>query len=286
MNSPSKRIARPEVPPKPEGCRRLLFWGDSVGRSGREAMLRATGAWRAGWEIDWVVANGENAAAGFGIQREIYTTMRAGGVDVVTGGNHMWDQREALQLVTETDRLLRPLNFLPGAPGAGSVYLPEPGPGLVVVNLIGRVHMALCDDPFRAGRAAVEAAKAYTPLVFVDFHAEATGEKAALAYHLDGLASAVVGTHTHVQTADERILPAGTGFLTDAGMCGPYDSCIGMDVAVVLRKQLTGLPERFAVAAGDACVNGVIIDLDETSGRTVSLHRINKVLPDTAVLEP
>jgi metallophosphoesterase (TIGR00282 family) len=162
------------------------------------------------------------------------------------------------------------------------VYLPDPAPGLVVINVMGRVHMPTVDDPLRAARAAVEAARERTPLVFVDFHAEATGEKAACARYLDGLASAVIGTHTHVQTADERLLPLGTAFLTDAGMCGPYDSCIGMDVAGVIRKTLTGLPERYTVAPGVAQVNGAILDLDRSSGRAVAVHRINQLaVPET-----
>ena len=264
----------PVVPPPPPGCARLLFFGDSVGRPGREAMLRAVQAWREPLGITWVVANGENVAGGFGITREIHRALLAGGVDVVTTGNHVWDQRDALQWIKETDRLLRPLNALPGAPGEGVVFLPDPAPGLVVINLMGRVTMPTVDDPFRIGRAAIELARTRTPLVFVDFHAEATGEKVAFARYVDGLASAVVGTHTHVQTADERILPAGTGFLTDAGMCGPYDSCIGMDVAGVIRKQLTGLPERYVVAQGAAQINGVILDLDTTLGHTVALHRL------------
>jgi metallophosphoesterase (TIGR00282 family) len=271
-------MTRPTVPPKPAGCARLLFFGDAVGQSGREAMMAATRAWREPLQVDWVVANGENAAGGFGITKAIFTSLRAAGVDVVTTGNHVWDQKEALAFIGDTgERLLRPLNLLPGAPGVGMVFVPDPAPGLFVINVMGRVHMPTVDDPFRLGRAAVEQARQRTPLVFVDFHAEATAEKIAFARHVDGLASAVIGTHTHVQTADERRLPLGTGFLTDAGMCGPYDSCIGMDVAVVLRKTLTGLPERFVVAPGVAQVNGAILDLDRGTGQAVALHRINQL---------
>jgi metallophosphoesterase (TIGR00282 family) len=268
----------PVVAPKPAGCVRLMFFGDSVGQSGREAMMAAVRAWKTPLQADWVVANGENAAGGFGITKGIYQSMREAGVDVVTTGNHVWDQKETLVFIGDTDdRLLRPLNLLPGAPGVGMVYVPDPAPGLVVINVMGRVHMPTVDDPFRAARSAVEAARERTPLIFVDFHAEATGEKMAFARYLDGLASGVVGTHTHVQTADERILPEGTAFLTDAGMCGPYDSCIGMDVAVVIRKTLSGLPERYTVASGVAQVNGAILDLDRSTGRAVALHRINQL---------
>jgi metallophosphoesterase (TIGR00282 family) len=268
----------PGVAPKPAGCVRLMFFGDSVGQSGREAMMAAVRAWRTPLGVDWTVANGENAAGGFGITKAIFASMREAGVDVVTTGNHVWDQKEALAFIGDThERLLRPLNLLPGAPGVGVTFVPDPAPGLVVINVMGRVHMPTVDDPFRAARAAVEAGKARTPLVFVDFHAEATGEKMAFARYLDGLASAVIGTHTHVQTADERILPAGTGFLTDAGMCGPYDSCIGMDVAGVIRKTLSGLPERYTVAPGVAQLNGAILDLDRSTGRAVALHRINQL---------
>lgn len=244
--------------------------------------MTAVQAWRVPLQVDWVIANGENVAGGFGITRTIFQTMRESGIDVVTTGNHVWDQREALQVVKETDRLLRPLNALPGAPGVGLVYLPEPAPGLIVINLMGRVHMPPGEDPFRSGRAAIEEARTRTPLVFVDFHAEATGEKIAFARHVDGLATAVVGTHTHVQTADERVLPQGTGFLSDAGMCGPYDSCIGMDVAGVLRKTLTGLPERFVVAQGVAQVNGVILDVDRALGCSVALHRFQGLVETEA----
>jgi metallophosphoesterase (TIGR00282 family) len=276
-------MVRPDIAAKSDGCVRLLFFGDSVGQAGREAMMAAVQAWREPLGVDWVIANGENAAGGFGITKAIFGSMRAAGIDVVTTGNHVWDQKEALAFIGATeDRLLRPLNLLPGAPGVGMVYLPDPAPGLVVINVMGRVHMPTVDDPLRAARAAVESARERTPLIFVDFHAEATGEKAAFARYLDGLASAVIGTHTHVQTADERLLPLGTAFLTDAGMCGPYDSCIGMDVAGVIRKTLTGLPERYTVAPGVAQLNGAIVDLDRSSGRAVAVHRINQVaVPET-----
>jgi metallophosphoesterase (TIGR00282 family) len=230
--------------------------------------------------VDLAIANGENSAGGFGITRETFEEILACGVDVVTGGNHTWQAREALVLLDSDLRLLRPANYPPGTPGrGGGVFGPAKGrsrPPAAVLNLEGRVFMEPLDSPFRVGWEQVEHLRRETPVIVVDMHAEATSEKAALAWYLDGRVSAVVGTHTHVQTADERILPNGTAFITDAGMTGPRDSIIGMGREEVLQRFLTLLPARFDVAKGPAQLNAVLLDIDDESGRARAIQRINR----------
>jgi metallophosphoesterase (TIGR00282 family) len=226
--------------------------------------------------IDLVIANAENAAAGFGITREIGDQLLEWGVDVMTSGNHIWDKKEALNYIGAEPRLLRPANFPAGAPGNGS-YLARTrdGRSVGVVNVMGRVFMLSIDDPFAVVLREIEALKERTRVVFVDFHAEATSEKIAMGWHLDGKVTAVVGTHTHVQTADERILPNGTAYLTDVGMTGPHDSIIGVEIEAALGKFLTGMPAKFETATGNPRLNAVIVEADEQTGRAIDIERLS-----------
>jgi metallophosphoesterase (TIGR00282 family) len=255
---------------------RILFVGDIVGRPGRQLVKVGLSALVSRHEIDLVIANAENAAAGFGITREIGDELLDLGVDVMTSGNHIWDKKEALDYIGTEPRLLRPANYPAGAPGNGSyVTRTRDGQSAGVLNLMGRVFMLNIDDPFAIALRELEAIRQRARIVFVDFHAEATSEKAAMGWHLDGKVTAVVGTHTHVQTADERILPKGTAFLTDAGMTGPHDSIIGVEVAPALGKFLNALPARFETAIANPRMNAVIIDADEKTGLATGIERIN-----------
>jgi metallophosphoesterase (TIGR00282 family) len=257
---------------------RILFIGDIVGRPGRRLLARLLPDLRRERTVDFVIANGENAAGGFGITRETFDEIVGCGVDVVTGGNHIWQAREAVTLLDEDPRLLRPANYPAGTPGRGAGVFTLPagrgGPPVAVLNLQGRVFMEPLESPFRTAAEQVEALRRATPVIVVDLHAEATSEKAALAWYLDGRVSAVLGTHTHVQTADERLLPDGTAFITDVGMTGPRDSIIGMGREEVLQRFLTHLPVRFDVAKGPAQLNGVLLEVDGGDGRARSIERI------------
>src|SRR5205823_1292693 len=254
----------------------LLFIGDIVGRPGRDLVRQGLGALVGHHAIDLVVANAENSAAGFGITREIGDQLLEWGVDVMTSGNHIWDKKEALDYIGAESRLLRPANYPAGAPGNGS-YLARTrdGRSVGVVNVMGRVFMIPIDDPFAVALREIEALKERTRIIFVDFHAEATSEKIAMGWHLDGKVTAVVGTHTHVQTADERILPKGTAYLTDVGMTGPHDSIIGVDIQAALGKFLTALPARFETATDNPRLNAVIIEADERTGRATDIERLS-----------
>jgi metallophosphoesterase (TIGR00282 family) len=255
---------------------RILFIGDIVGRPGRDLVRDHLQALVDHHQIDLVIANAENAAAGFGITREIGDQLLDYGVEVMTSGNHIWDKKEALSYIGAEARLLRPANYPAGAPGNGS-YLARTrdGRSVGVVNVMGRVFMLNIDDPFAVVLREIEALKQRTRVVFVDFHAEATSEKMAMGWHLDGKVTAVVGTHTHVQTADERILPKGTAFLTDVGMTGPHDSIIGVEVEAALGRFLTALPVRFETATGNPRLNAVIVEADEQTGRATDIERLS-----------
>jgi metallophosphoesterase (TIGR00282 family) len=255
---------------------RILFIGDIVGRPGRELVRQGLQAIVEHHQIDLVIANAENSAAGFGITREIGDQLLDWGVDVMTSGNHIWDKKEALDYIGAEPRLLRPANYPAGAPGNGS-YLARTRDGRVagVVNVMGRVFMLNIDDPFAVVLREIDALKQRTRIVFVDFHAEATSEKIAMGWHLDGRVTAMVGTHTHVQTADERILPKGTAYLTDVGMTGPHDSVIGVEIAAALGRFLTALPQKFETATGNPRLNAVIVDADEQTGRARSIERLS-----------
>jgi 2',3'-cyclic-nucleotide 2'-phosphodiesterase len=255
---------------------RILFIGDIVGRPGRDLVRQGLQAIVDHHRIDLVIANAENAAAGFGITREIGDQLLDWGIDVMTSGNHIWDKKEALDYIGAEPRLLRPANYPAGAPGNGS-YLARTrdGGSVGVVNIMGRVFMLNIDDPFAVVLREIEALKQRTRIVFVDFHAEATSEKIAMGWHLDGKVTAVVGTHTHVQTADERILPKGTAYLTDVGMTGPHDSIIGVEVSAALNRFLTALPQKFETATGNPRLNAVVVDADELTGRATHIERLS-----------
>ena len=260
---------------------RLLFIGDIVGRPGRDLVRRGTAALRDYHQIDLVIANAENAAAGFGITRELGEHILDSGVDVMTSGNHIWDKKEAIDYIGIEPRLLRPANFPAGVPGNGSyVARTADDVSVGVVNVMGRVFMLSIDDPFAGVLKEIEKVKQRARIVFVDFHAEATSEKVAMGWHLDGKVTAVIGTHTHVQTADDRILPKGTAYLTDVGMTGPHDSVIGVDIAPALGRFLNAMPARFETATGNPRLNGVIIEADETTGLATEIERISYSLSE------
>ncbi len=255
---------------------RLLFIGDIVGRPGRELVRRGLEALVAHHRIDLVVANVENAAAGFGITPDVADDLLSYGIHVMTGGNHTWDKKEILPYFADQPRLIRPANMPPGAPGRGSyVARTASGASVAVVNVMGRVFMTAIDDPFRIVLDEIAAAGPDVRLVLVDFHAEATSEKVAMGWYLDGRVTAVVGTHTHVQTADERVLPRGTAYITDAGMTGPHDSVIGVERSAILQRFLTGLPQRFETASENPRLHGVVVTADEATGRATTIERLS-----------
>lgn len=250
---------------------RLLFLGDMVGKSGRTAVWEQLPGLISDFRLDFVIVNGENAAGGFGITEEIFQTTLAAGADVVTTGNHVWDQREALSFAAREDRFLRPVNYPKGTPGRGSgVYLARNGARVLVANIMGRVFMhPELDDPFMAGEREVAACPLgdQADAAVVDFHAEATSEKMCFAHFLDGRISLVVGTHTHQPTADHQILNGGTAYITDAGMCGDYDSSLGMDKDEPLNRFLSKVPKgRFEAANGPATLCGVGVDISDRTG--------------------
>jgi metallophosphoesterase (TIGR00282 family) len=254
----------------------VLFIGDIIGRPGRELVRKGAKRLRARYDADLVVANAENSAAGFGVTKDIGDTLLEYGVDVMTSGNHIWDKKEVLAYIPTQPRLLRPANYPAGVPGRGSYVAPTgDGRSVGVVNVQGRVFMANIDDPFTVVLREIEAMRAKTRVIIVDFHAEATSEKVAMGWHLDGKATLVVGTHTHVQTADERILPNGTAYLTDAGMTGPHDSIIGMQIEPSLARFLTAMPSRFEPATGNPRLNGVVVEADDKTGRATKITRIS-----------
>jgi metallophosphoesterase (TIGR00282 family) len=265
---------------------RVLFLGDLVGRAGRSAVVERLPELVADHRLDFVVVNGENAAGGFGITEDILRQVLGAGADVVTTGNHVFDQREALVFAARQERFLRPVNYPEGTPGRGSgLFMARNGARVLVMNAMGRVFMDPLDDPF----AAVDRELAACPLgeqadaIIVDFHAEASSEKQALGHHLDGRVSLVVGTHTHVPTADTRILPGGTAFQTDVGMCGDYQSVIGMDMSEPLRRFLHKVPgERFTPADGPASLSGIAVELDDGTGlaTAVAPFRVGGVLSE------
>lgn len=259
----------------------ILFIGDVVGRAGRQALSRALHTLVDRHRVDLVIANGENAAGGFGLTREKGEELFSLGVQVITGGNHVWDKRESYDFLNADSRVVRPANYPPGVPGRGSTIVRIPsGIPVGILNLEGRVFMGALECPFRTADREIEALSAETPVIVVDFHAEATSEKSSLGWYLDGRVSAVVGTHTHVQTADERILPGGTAYITDAGMSGAFDSVIGMRKEEPIQRFLTQLPARFETARKNIRLNGVHLMVDEVSGRALSIERINQECND------
>ncbi|HEX9023693.1 MAG TPA: TIGR00282 family metallophosphoesterase [Geobacteraceae bacterium] len=255
---------------------RILFIGDIVGKPGRQVLARELYRLVDRYLIDLVVANGENAAGGFGITEETANELYKCGIHVLTSGNHVWDKKESLDFVRNEERLLRPANYPEGTPGRGSgLFQTAGGIKIAVLNLEGRVFMNNLDCPFRTADREIGRLQLETPIILVDFHAEATSEKASLGWYLDGRVSAFVGTHTHVQTADERLLPGGTAFLSDAGMTGAFDSVIGVKKEEAISKFLTQLPVKFDMAKNNLRLNGAVIEVDERSGRALSIERIN-----------
>jgi metallophosphoesterase (TIGR00282 family) len=255
---------------------KIIALGDVVGRPGRSAVRRRLPELRREHNPAFVAVNGENSAAGSGLTCDIVEELLGAGIDCLTGGDHVFRKREVLQLIDREPRLLRPFNWSPKAAGSGyAVYEAADGLRVGVVNLIGRVFLGPADCPFRAADEAIAALKkAGAQIILVDFHAEATSEKVAMGWHLDGRVCAVWGTHTHIQTADERVLPGGTAYITDLGMSGPYDSVIGRDKGAVLHTMLTQMPQRFEVAKGDVRVCGVLIEADPRTGKALAIERL------------
>ena len=261
----------------------LLFIADVVGSPGREVVKRLLPDLRRRLDLALVVCNAENSAAGFGCTRDSAADLFKAGADVLTGGNHIWDRREAIAYLAEEPRLVRPANLPPGTPGQGwSIFTAEDGTAVGVVNLLGRVFMKEADCPFRTFDALFPQLRERCRIIVVDFHAETTAEKIAFGWHVDGRASAVFGTHTHVATADARVLPKGTAVICDAGMTGGFDSVIGMDKQAALRRFLTLMPERLSPAEGDPRLNAVLVSLDPASGRSAGIRRIELTLGDAA----
>lgn len=254
---------------------KILFIGDIIGKPGRQALSRQLDRLVDRYRVDMVIANGENAAGGFGLTTDTAKELFDLGVSGLTSGNHIWDKKEQVPLVLSSQRIIRPANYPEGVAGRGSMILTTPGGVKVgVLNLEGRVFMKYLECPFRTADREIELLRQETPIILVDFHAEATSEKASLGWYLDGRVSAVIGTHTHVQTADERILTQGTAYMSDAGMTGSFDSVIGIGKDEAIRKFLTQLPVKFEVPKKDIRLNGVVIAIDETSGKALSIERI------------
>jgi metallophosphoesterase (TIGR00282 family) len=252
---------------------RVLFIGDIVGSPGRQIVRERLADIVRQRRIDLVIANGENSASGFGITPRLAEELLAMGIDVLTGGNHSWDRREILEFMPHEPRLLRPANFPEGNVGSGLyVGTARNGVKYAVLNLQGRVFMTPIDDPFRTADSLLAAIRA--KVIVVDFHAEATSEKVAMGWYLDGRATAVLGTHTHVPTADERILPHGTAYQTDVGMSGPYDSVIGVEKELVLHKFLTAMPGKFEAAKGNPKMCGAVVTCDPATGRASAIQRV------------
>lgn len=254
---------------------RILFLGDVVGEPGRKAVAALLPGLKEELQADFVIVNGENAAGGRGLTPKIAISLMRAGAAVITSGDHIWDQKEIVPFLAEEPRLLRPLNYPAGAPGSGQLVLQTKRCKVGVINLQGRTFMRdQLENPFPAVLEAVAAMRQETPVIFVDFHAEATSEKVAMGWHLDGKVSAVVGTHTHVPTADERVLPKGTAFQSDAGMCGPLDSVIGSQIEPVLERFQTQLPTRFGVGRGPVRLNGTLVTLNPETGLATAVERV------------
>ncbi len=261
---------------------KLLFIGDIVGRPGRSAVSAWLPDFRRRHDVAFVIANGENAAAGFGITRRIYNELLACQIDCVTSGNHIWAQKEVESWIGNEVRLLRPANYPAGVPGNGTgVFETREGVRVAVANLCGRVFMQCLDCPFAWADRELEGLQSRAEVTVVDFHAEATSEKQAFARYVDGRATAVIGTHTHVQTADEQVLPDGTAYITDCGMSGPVDSIIGTEIGAVLARYRTQMPRRFTVEPGPVDICGVLIDVDPETGCATDIQRVKERIEET-----
>jgi metallophosphoesterase (TIGR00282 family) len=258
---------------------KLLFIGDIVGQPGRRAVKELIPKLREQHRIDLVIANGENAAGGSGITVKTAEEIFAAGVNIMTCGDHLWDQKEVTELLEREQRFVRPLNYPQGTPGQGSTVHQLPGlPPVAVLNLQGRTFMPSIENPFRCAQLEVQRLRQLAKIIFVDFHAEATSEKIALARMLDGQISALIGTHTHVQTADEQIFPGGTAFLCDSGFTGPHESVIGREIEPIIRRFLTNMPQKFEVATGRILLQGAVVEIDEHSGKALRIQRVSEPL--------
>ena len=255
---------------------KILFIGDIVGSPGRMAVRELLPPLIAKKKIDFVIANCENAAAGFGVTRKNVEELYSYHIDVLTSGNHIWNKREVLEFIGDYEKLLRPANYPAATPGSGSVLIPTAaGEYIGVLNLAGRIFMQPIDCPFETAKNKIAELRKKTNIIIVDMHAEATSEKRALGWYLDGKVSAVLGTHTHVQTADEEILPQGTAYISDAGMTGPFDSVIGINKETVIERFLTQMPNKFDLAKDDIRMQGVILNIDPVSGKANSIERMS-----------
>src|SRR4249919_1115397 len=253
----------------------VLFLGDIVGQPGRAAVIAQLPDLKAKYALDFIIVNGENAAGGRGITGKITIDLLRAGVSVITSGDHIWDQKEILSFIDTEPRLLRPVNYPKGTPGNGSIILETAKGKIGVINVQARTFMQpILDNPFRSVEAAVTKMRGETPNIIVDAHGETTSEKIALGRFLDGKVSAVIGTHTHVQTADEQVFPGGTAFLCDAGMCGPHESILGREMHAIIEKFLISRPVLYPVAKGPVKLHGIIVDVDETSGRALRIERV------------
>jgi 2',3'-cyclic-nucleotide 2'-phosphodiesterase len=258
---------------------KILFIGDIVGRPGREAIQKLLPELKQEYNLQFIIANAENVAGGSGITRRVAEELFESGINVLTSGDHIWKKREIFEFINQEERILRPANFPAGAPGRGfSAFKARDGLKVGVINVNGRVFMEALECPFRSALAATEALSKETNIIIVDIHAEATSEKVALGWYLDGKTSAILGTHTHIQTADERILPSGAAYITDVGMTGPYDSVIGRRTGDVLERFLTSIPTRFEVAGENIQLHGAVLDIDENTGKARSITRIQRKL--------
>ncbi len=269
---------------------RLLFIGDVIGRPGRVAVRITLPELKKQYKPQLVIANGENLAGGLGITRETAEELFSCGVDILTTGNHVWDRKEILEYIDLNNRILRPANYPEGVPGKGHIVLHAQNESetlsrgtsaqypVAVFNLSGRIFMDPLDDPFVTAKDIIQKLREEANMIILDFHAEATSEKIAMGWYLDGKVSAVIGTHTHVQTADEKILPNHTAYITDVGMTGPIDSVIGVKKDLIIQRFLTQMPVKFDVAKGDVILAGVIVDIDPATGRAISIERLRKII--------
>lgn len=259
---------------------KVLFIGDIVGKIGRQAVKNLLPNLVDRYKIDMIIANGENAAGGFGITEKTAAEIFDFGVHIITTGNHIWDKKEAIPYIAKENRILRPINYPPNTPGTGSIIFTLPSKEkIAVMNVSGRVFMNTLDCPFRIGKKEVEKLKESTNIVIIDFHAEATSEKVAFGYYMDGIVSAVIGTHTHVQTADEKILPGGTAYITDVGMTGPQTSVIGIEKEQIVERFLSQMPRKYDVAGGKGLFSAVVIEIDTKNGKATAIQRLQLTNP-------
>jgi len=259
---------------------KILFIGDIVGKPGRDAIKELLPGLKKEFSLNFVIGNAENAAGGSGITASVAKDLFDAGVSVLTSGDHIWKKREIFEIINSESRILRPANFPPGTPGAGFGVFKNNNALIGVINIVGRVFMDALECPFRTVMQAQEALAKQTKIIIVDIHAEATSEKVALGWYLDGKVSAVLGTHTHIQTADEKVLPNGTAYITDVGMTGPCDSVIGRKIEDVLERFITCVPTRFEVAENNVQVQGVVVDIDENTGKAKSITRLQRKVAD------